>query len=129
TAAPIVIAAAAPIVRRRVRAGTLLINGGRCAAERADIAGVPFFLPCASGGGWWCGFVSQGRRRRDKRHRCLAGSLVGGAGFGRVARRVLAADQLSGAGIAAGSTISSAPRVHHTRRPTRGPHDGPHSGG
>ena len=39
---------------------------------------------------------------------------------------MLAADQLSGAGIAAGSTIASAPRVHHTRPPTRGPHDGPH---
>ena len=39
---------------------------------------------------------------------------------------MLAADQLSGAGIAAGSTITSGQRVHHTRPPTRGPHDGPH---
>src|SRR5215475_8854627 len=28
---------------------------------------------------------------------------------------------------AAGSTITSAPRVHHTRPPTPGPHDGPHN--
>jgi hypothetical protein len=50
-AAPIVIAAAAPIVNRRVRAGMFLIADGRCAAERSDIAGVPFFLACASGSG------------------------------------------------------------------------------
>jgi hypothetical protein len=50
-AAPIVIAAAAPIVRRRVRAGRFLIAGGRCAAKRSDIAGVPFFLASASGRG------------------------------------------------------------------------------
>jgi len=32
-----------------------------------------------------------------------------------------AADQLSGAGIAAGSTIASGRRVHHTRPPTQPP--------
>src|SRR5262245_34016026 len=47
--------------------------------------------------------------------------------FGQVACRVLAADQLSWAGTAAGSTITRAPVVLHTRPPTRGPHDGPHN--
>src|SRR5262245_13687982 len=46
--------------------------------------------------------------------------------FGQVACRILAADQLGGAGIAAGSTITSASRVHHTRPLTQGPHDDPH---
>src|SRR5262252_6458182 len=48
----------------------------------------------------------------------------------QVACLVLAADQLAQrAGIAAGSTVTSGLRVHHTRPPTRGPHDGPHDRG
>ena len=52
--------------------------------------------------------------------------MAGRLRFGQVACRMLAADHLSGAGIAAGSTITSAPRVHHMRRPTQGPHHASH---
>src|SRR5690349_13426931 len=44
------IAAAAPIARRRVRVERLVIVGGRRAAKRSDIGGVPFFLAGADDG-------------------------------------------------------------------------------
>jgi len=42
------------------------------------------------------------------------------ARVGLVACRMLAADQLGGAGISAGSIITRALRPHHTQPPTRG---------
>ena len=42
------ITAAAPIAARRVRVERFLIVGGRCAARRSGMAGVPFFLVRAS---------------------------------------------------------------------------------
>src|SRR5215471_5929011 len=59
TAAPIVIAAAAPIASRSVRAGWFLIAGGRCAAKRSDIAGVPSLPVRTSGRGRWCASVGR----------------------------------------------------------------------
>src|SRR5215471_9461067 len=38
------ITAAAPTARRRLRAARFLIVGGRCAAKRSNMAGLPFFL-------------------------------------------------------------------------------------
>ena len=43
------ITAAVPIVERRVRGERFLIVGGRCAAKRSNMAGLPFFLVRGSG--------------------------------------------------------------------------------
>src|SRR6516165_2938647 len=52
----------------------------------------------------------------------MVGSLVAVARFGRVCQ-MPAAVRFGGAGIAAGSTITSGQRIHHTRPFTQNPHN------